>query len=353
MKTATLISALMLINVFSTRDSRAQIHSSPTGGHWNEQATWVGNTIPTATDDVIIVSGSSVDGAHRGECLSLTVQDGATLHLSGNLKMVAYGQVTNNGSITGTSGTIEAHSDVRNVGLWESDLHLGGDSRRTVLAGGMDGDVGVLGDVLLDGRNVITRLKYIFNNIPEVHLTVAPGASLTLEDTPESGYKPSRIDFPDERQFTNLGTVIVPNNPSVFNGAIVGSDMIGGYFTDIPSDTLWVESHAFHAHPRFAGSASGWWRLRWSSTPNPPDLPVLGFVIELAQMGGFPPEDLFLFHSLDEGEMWQKLPDLSYTKIYDPVSEMLGVTIPNAVAKGDYVLSIDAPAVSSRPALSI
>ena len=80
----------------------ATIHSTATGGNWNETTTWQEGIVPGATDDVIITSNATVIVYDGQECYNLTVESDAILQDLANhtLTLLVHGNMTNNGEVT-------------------------------------------------------------------------------------------------------------------------------------------------------------------------------------------------------------------------------------------------------------
>jgi hypothetical protein len=96
----TLLSVMFLLLAISTI-SFAQIKSSGAKGLWGDAATWEGGNVPTASDDVIIVTGDSVKfNTATAVCKNLTIQ--GTLLFSKTV-IVAF---TVNGNISIETGAI-------------------------------------------------------------------------------------------------------------------------------------------------------------------------------------------------------------------------------------------------------
>lgn len=101
----------------------AQIHSTTGGGSWNDTLTWVGWTIPTAKDDVVIEGPVDVTGA---ECNNLVVQPNGILQNRSytNYTLRIKGTVTNNGIIRNYPGWynlyITVGGDIINNGEWSN-----------------------------------------------------------------------------------------------------------------------------------------------------------------------------------------------------------------------------------------
>ncbi|SDY51288.1 beta strand repeat-containing protein [Hymenobacter psychrophilus] len=79
----------------------AAISSTATGGNWSDPASWVGGTVPTATDDVTIVAGATVTLDVAASAASLTVAATGSLLNSAttSYSLAVGGNVTNNGTL--------------------------------------------------------------------------------------------------------------------------------------------------------------------------------------------------------------------------------------------------------------
>jgi hypothetical protein len=55
------------------------IVSTAAGGDWHNAGTWIGGIVPTASDNVSIVSGAKVTVTSAAECFSLTLQNGTSV----------------------------------------------------------------------------------------------------------------------------------------------------------------------------------------------------------------------------------------------------------------------------------
>ena len=68
---------------FGAAVSNAQIMSNGTGGgDWNTGSTWIGNTVPISTDNVIVQGTDVITMVAAGSCATLTLQAGTTLSLN-------------------------------------------------------------------------------------------------------------------------------------------------------------------------------------------------------------------------------------------------------------------------------
>jgi hypothetical protein len=99
----------------TTTTAAATIHVKQPGSwigavnaDWNNAGNWCG-TIPTASTDVTITSEPSnqpLIGTSNANVGSLTIASGASLAITSNMSLNVWGDWTNNGGFTATSGTI-------------------------------------------------------------------------------------------------------------------------------------------------------------------------------------------------------------------------------------------------------
>ena len=105
----------------------AQITSTASGGNWNANTTWIGGSIPTTTDNVIIATGAIVDLTATAACLNLNV-NGTLRFNTINIAFVSTGITTvlSGGTINFTTTTnttnIRSFNDiiVNTGGTWNS-----------------------------------------------------------------------------------------------------------------------------------------------------------------------------------------------------------------------------------------
>lgn len=112
---------IVLFSIASMLTNAATISSKSTGGYWSDGSTWVGNTVPSSTDDVII--NGTVTGT--GYCRNLTIASGGkVLNRSGYSEtLYVYGDLINNGTISkATNGPfyIQTYGNIDNKGVWEN-----------------------------------------------------------------------------------------------------------------------------------------------------------------------------------------------------------------------------------------
>ncbi|KAF2339570.1 beta strand repeat-containing protein, partial [Flavobacterium ginsenosidimutans] len=105
-------SATGILNV-NTASCTAGYWTGATSTDWNTASNWCGNTIPTATTDVVIPSGTTyqptIAASTTALTRNLTINSGATLTMANSTSALlnVSGNFTNNGTFTpGTAGTV-------------------------------------------------------------------------------------------------------------------------------------------------------------------------------------------------------------------------------------------------------
>lgn len=126
-----IICFLALIAMISI-DVHAQIHSTSTGGYWNDRNTWVGGTIPGSSNDVII-EGPVILASASGYTILTEYCNNLTITETGSLKNGDYGggsgiyplevsgNVVNNGTVTlGPNDLLKIYisGDLENNNIW-------------------------------------------------------------------------------------------------------------------------------------------------------------------------------------------------------------------------------------------
>jgi len=129
MKKIILFSALL---VFFSANISGQIHSTLTGGYWNDPGTWVGGVIPGAANDVFI-EGPVIHASASGYDILTEHCNNLTITTSGSLKNGDYGgglgvfplevsgNVVNNGTVAdGPSDLLKIYisGNLENNNIW-------------------------------------------------------------------------------------------------------------------------------------------------------------------------------------------------------------------------------------------
>ena len=74
----------------------ATITSTAAGGNWDDPNTWVGNTIPTQNDDVVIDNGATVTvNVGTAECKNIVIN--GTLSFNAGMLLEVYGNLQTTG----------------------------------------------------------------------------------------------------------------------------------------------------------------------------------------------------------------------------------------------------------------
>ena len=114
--------SLTVIAIFTVAISNAQITSTTSGGDWNNTSTWIGSTVPGASDNVFI--NGKVNVTYGAECLDITIYTNDTLQSqSGNYALTVHANITNNGVIQNSASgnlSLNISGDVQNNGKWEN-----------------------------------------------------------------------------------------------------------------------------------------------------------------------------------------------------------------------------------------
>ncbi len=118
MKTIITILALFIYSFISTHAQA--IHSTTDGGMWADTSTWVGRTVPTGADNVVINGPVYIMG-NSNECNNITINPGKWL---GALQyyyaqLTIFGDIVNNGSIGGDAN-FNIFGNINNNGNWAS-----------------------------------------------------------------------------------------------------------------------------------------------------------------------------------------------------------------------------------------
>lgn len=118
-----IISLLVVFCLSLLSVEAATITSNAVTGNWSTKGSWVGNVVPTATDDVIIVSGANITMQGSTTMNSLTINSGGILTDNGSGTITITGDLTVNGTfagssnvaLTGTSRTIDGAGVISNT----------------------------------------------------------------------------------------------------------------------------------------------------------------------------------------------------------------------------------------------
>jgi hypothetical protein len=128
-----------LLFLMATFSQAQTITSTAAGGNWDNPATWVGGTIPTAGNDVIITGPVRVTGG--AQCRNITVNSGADLANSYYEQTLRVnGNITNNGRLTNWYSVFTLHvvGNIINNGVWEHSVtkFIGGALHQISMAAG-------------------------------------------------------------------------------------------------------------------------------------------------------------------------------------------------------------------------
>ena len=109
------LSYILILSIISLSTlSAATITSNAVTGNWSTKGSWVGNVVPTSTDDVIIVSGANITMQGSTTMNSLTINSGGTLTDNGSGTITITGHLTINGTFAGSAAWVLSGS-TRNI----------------------------------------------------------------------------------------------------------------------------------------------------------------------------------------------------------------------------------------------
>src|ERR1700719_1352004 len=85
--------------------TKAINYTSVANGNWSSSATWSPSGVPGSGDNVTINTTVTLNANESVD--SITINSGKTLIVSGSDNLLVYGNYTNNGTFTYTTGTVE------------------------------------------------------------------------------------------------------------------------------------------------------------------------------------------------------------------------------------------------------
>ncbi len=217
--------------------SSAQITSTTAGGDWWESTTWIGGTVPTATDDVTVQGPVVV--ARDDVCRNLTITAAGSIRdLVGGAfqeNLLVNGDVDNAGVVEPNSPSglaIRVVGDLINRGTWRPSI--------TELEGGIAQTISTVGGALLE--------SVWHNDDPEVGISLGSDVTFGLADFRLRGGRLNANGYTivgDSTTYLNGGTIVGPvtldgrhSLPSgiVFEGVVTNNGIleayIGGSFID-------------------------------------------------------------------------------------------------------------------------
>ena len=215
-----------IITTFSSHHWCQTTFTSVQSGDWNDAATWGGGGFPSTSDNVVILSGHTVDcGPSYSYCSNLTVNFGATLNLESNFGLWIQGSVSSKSIVI--NGTLNGPGILRI-------------SRSTTLSGTgiVNGEIDLRVNswiFTVDMDLVISAASFTVN----ASLILNTGNTLTINGT----FAKSRFTSSSIR---NYGTFIINTNDFLAASSTVTSDQCFrnyanielNYVGDFPHDLL-------------------------------------------------------------------------------------------------------------------
>ena len=110
--------AIIFLVFASYAIAQTTIYSTTNGGQWENPATWVGGSVPTSSNNVVI-NGPVIVLNYDNKCSDLTVNQGKTLGGTFGYygQLTVFGNIINNGYIGG-GASFDVHGNITNNGIW-------------------------------------------------------------------------------------------------------------------------------------------------------------------------------------------------------------------------------------------
>lgn len=219
----------LTLNVSEPSGPSDAIVSTSAGGYWHEPETWIGNVLPTESDNVVI-DGPVVILENHGspEMVDLTINEDGTLKGegaggmfdSGILVVHIYGDLTNYGLITDGDGAeavrLQLHGDLFNDGRIDSHrlLFYGAEEQTISMSeNGVFEDLITIAEADISSP-VIAGSDLIFTNC----------TFFTLRDWVNGGYEPGTLVIPEDSGYeiifdnTDVSYVNIEGNNNSIRG---------------------------------------------------------------------------------------------------------------------------------------
>lgn len=163
------------------------ITSAPGGGPWTSGSSWVGGSVPTAVEDVVIASPIAVPGTVQCNALTVTSEGTLSSSTSASGTVITTASVVNQGTIqdTTTSLHLEVGGNLSNAGDWSCNQTTLGSTGEVHLdmaivaqfTSKLVRSSGATGDVIVDTPFHITGGI----DLQGGRMVLGPGSDLTLD----------------------------------------------------------------------------------------------------------------------------------------------------------------------------
>ena len=123
----------LAISILISQNITAQttIHSTTSGGNWEDGSTWVGDTVPNANNNVIL--NGPVSLISNQTCNDLRIEPAGIIQTTYNKTLTVNGDIENYGTVRNGGGVLNLSlkGNVVNDGIWTNNqTHLNGDTEQ-------------------------------------------------------------------------------------------------------------------------------------------------------------------------------------------------------------------------------
>jgi hypothetical protein len=240
------------------------------------------------------------------------------------------GTLINNGSI---NNNIYSSGDITNYGKWESgNVYFTGSGQRTILGNGISAQIHSKGEkVIFVGENYLPNL-------------VIDSKSVCSSSSGSNIYVP---DNTIDENLDNGGSITIKKKFSTATDYSFFKSRIK-VLSNNSIDSVIVSSYGKQVPQSFANAVRCYWRIATFSKTSFQSFSSLTLLYDHTLLGNNSESGLQVYNSQDSGKTWVQV-STSLNTTRDITNN--SITLTDAPAKGDYLLSSSADPVSVRPSI--